>query len=124
MVNVTPLGVVQVITYTDDATGIDFAPVNGLFAYTISNNLFIQKPDNSSIQITNDDAKAGIVNGQSVHRNEFGIRKGTFWSPKATYLAFYRMDESMVTNYPLVDITTRIATLQNTRYPMAGMTSH
>lgn len=124
MVNVNPLGVEQVITYADDATGIDFAPVNGLFAYTISNNLFIQKPDNSSIPITNDDAKAGIVNGQSVHRNEFGIRKGTFWSPKATYLAFYRMDESMVTNYPLVDITTRIATLQNTRYPMAGMTSH
>lgn len=124
MVNVNPLGVEQIITYADDATGIDFAPVNGLFAYTISNNLFIQKPDNSSIQITNDDDESGIVNGQSVHRNEFGIRKGTFWSPKATYLAFYRMDESMVTNYPLVDITTRIATLQNTRYPMAGMTSH
>jgi len=47
----------------------------------------------------------GIVYGSNqVHRNEFGIEKGTFWSPKGNFLAFYRMDETMVTDYPLVDI--------------------
>ena len=66
----------------------------------------------------------GIVCGQSVHRNEFGINKGTFWSPKGNLLAFYRMDESMVTQYPLVDITARVGEVNNVRYPMAGMTSH
>ena len=66
----------------------------------------------------------GIVCGQSVHRNEFGISKGTFWSPKGSLLAFYRMDERMVTEYPLVDITARVGTVNNVRYPMAGMTSH
>ena len=34
------------------------------------------------------------------------------------------MDESMVTQYPLVDITARIGEVNNIRYPMAGMTSH
>ena len=34
------------------------------------------------------------------------------------------MDESMVTDYPIVDVTTRIATLNNIKYPMAGITSH
>lgn len=50
--------------------------------------------------------------------------KGTFWSPKGNLLAFYRMDESMVTDYPQVNTSTRIATLEPDKYPMAGMTSH
>ncbi len=61
---------------------------------------------------------------KGVHRNEFGIYKGTFWSPDGKLLAFYRMDESMVTQYPLVDIDARVAELNQVRYPMAGMTSH
>lgn len=39
-------------------------------------------------------------------------------------LAFYRMDQSMVTDYPLVNVDTRIATEIPTKYPMAGETSH
>ncbi len=91
-------------------------------AYTIDNNLFIAV-NSEQIQVTNDTAK-GIVNGQTVHRVEFGITKGTFWSPKSNYLAFYRKDETMVTDYPLLDISTRPATVKYIKYPMAGMTSH
>lgn len=86
-------------------------------AYTIDNNLWV-----NGDAVTNE--PEGILCGQSVHRNEFGISKGTFWSPSGRLLAFYKMDESMVTEYPLVDITTRIATETPVRYPMAGMTSH
>lgn len=90
-------------------------------AYTIDNNLFIARGEKHS-QLT--DEPEGVVSGQSVHRNEFGISKGTFWSEKGDKLAFYQMDERMVTNYPIVDTETRIATLKNERYPMAGMKSH
>ena len=86
-------------------------------AYTVGNNLYVNENP-----VT--DEPEGIVCGQSVHRNEFGIYKGTFWNPKGDLLAFYRMDESMVTQYPLVDITARIGEVNNIRYPMAGMTSH
>lgn len=65
-----------------------------------------------------------IVLGQSVHRNEFGINGGLFWSPKNARLAFYRMDQSMVTDYPLVNTKTRIAETNPFKYPMAGMKSH
>ena len=34
------------------------------------------------------------------------------------------MDESMVTDYPFVNITTRCATAEPHKYPMAGMKSH
>ena len=91
-------------------------------AYTIANNLFVTTADGKTHQVT--DEPKGIVCGQSVHRQEFGIYKGTFWSPKGNLLAFYRMDETMVTDYPQVNTTTRIATLEPDKYPMTGMTSH
>ncbi len=65
-----------------------------------------------------------IVLGESVHRNEFGINGGLFWSPKASRLAFYRMDQSMVEDYPIVNTKAREAEVRNIKYPMAGMKSH
>ena len=65
-----------------------------------------------------------IVLGESVHRNEFGIDGGLFWSPKASRLAFYRMDQSMVADYPLVNTKAREAEVKPIKYPMAGMKSH
>lgn len=65
-----------------------------------------------------------VVLGESVHRNEFGIDGGLFLSPKNARLAFYRMDQSMVTDYPLVNTKTRIAEPKPFKYPMAGMKSH
>ncbi|MGE5804871.1 MAG: S9 family peptidase [Ignavibacteria bacterium] len=100
---------------------VDLSVLNNA-AYTIDNNLFIAV-NKEQIQITNDENK-GIVSGQTVHRNEFGIKKGTFWSPKGNFLAFYKMDETMVTDYPMVDISYKPAKLKSIKYPMAGMTSH
>ena len=65
-----------------------------------------------------------IVLGESVHRNEFGIDGGLFWSPKENRLAFYRMDQSMVVDYPLVNTKAREAEHKPIKYPMAGMKSH
>ena len=90
-------------------------------AYTIDNNLYVADGARQ-IQIT--DNPEGVVAGQSVHRNEFAINGGIFWSPDGSKLAYYSMDERMVTDYPLVDITERIATATPIKYPMAGMTSH
>ncbi|MCF8234696.1 MAG: S9 family peptidase [Bacteroidales bacterium] len=109
-------------SYTEKAENAETEKNNFAVAYTVENNLFISV-EGKETQITHDEDK-NIVNGQAVHRREFGIRNGTFWSPDGNYLAFYKKDESMVTEYPLVDITTRIATLSPTKYPMAGETSH
>ena len=109
--------VVSTREYNKGGANRDYNIASGNVAYTVGNNLFV-----NDLQVTNE--PEGVVCGQSVHRNEFGIHNGTFWSPKGNKLAFYRMDESMVTEYPLVDITARIAETNNIRYPMAGMTSH
>ena len=93
-------------------------------AYTVGQNLYIARPgEKDNIAVTKDTVD-GIVNGQSVHRQEYGIVKGTFWSPDGNMLAFYRMDESMVTPYYVETIGTKPSTFTKLRYPMAGQASH
>ncbi|MCD4747491.1 MAG: S9 family peptidase [Bacteroidales bacterium] len=108
--------------YDKKAKNIDIDKNTFSIAYTKDNNLFIAV-NGQEILVTNDKDKE-IVNGKAVHRVEFGIKKGTFWSPEGNLLAFYRKDETMVTDYPLVNINKRIAEVENTKYPMAGMKSH
>ena len=91
--------------------------------YKSDNQLFVVDAEGNNQQLTTDGSRE-IVYGESVHRNEFGIEKGTFWSPDGLRLAFYRMDQSMVADYPQVDIFPREATYEPDKYPMAGMTSH
>ncbi len=102
---------------------MDFCPVTRATAYNRAGNLYIMTAEGKELQLSTDGSD-DIVYGQSVHRNEFGIEKGTFWSHDGKHLCFYRMDQSMVASYPLVDITTRIATTAPTKYPMAGEKSH
>ena len=101
----------------------DWNPVSKATAYIEDDQLFVVDGKGDKHQLTTDGSRE-IVYGQSVHRNEFGIDKGTFWSPDGMRLAFYRMDQSMVTDYPQVDIDPRSATHEPDKYPMAGMTSH
>lgn len=98
-------------------------------AFVKGDNLYVTDGAGQTRQLTTDGSR-DIVYGQAVHRNEFGIMGGLFWNPSGTRLAFYRMDQSMVTDYPLIDVpeiddTTRyIATPAPEKYPMAGQTSH
>ena len=108
--------------FGDGAENQDIAAKTSCVAYTTKNNLFVYDGKNNLI-VTND-ADENIVNGQSVHRDEFGISKGTYWSPNGDLLAFYRMDQTMVTDYPIIDWTSRPAKNNNIKYPMAGDKSH
>ena len=109
-------------SFPEGAANTDYNTKNMAVAYTIDNNLYVATPNNPRIAVTNHKDK-NIVAGQAIARFEFGISKGTFWSPQGKYLAFYQKDESNVTDYPLVDITTYPATLNNIKYPMAGQGS-
>lgn len=93
------------------------------FAYTFNDNLYIKQGNNPAIQITQDGSK-DLLYGTSVHRDEFGITGGLFWSPLNDALAFYRMDQRMVENYPIVNWSETPATVNLIKYPFAGRTSH
>jgi dipeptidyl-peptidase-4 len=113
-----------------DNTGVHAHPifqtlkVTGLnIAWVSDNQILIKNHINENVKITSDGGK-GIVYGQSVHRNEFGINKGLFWATDGSKLAFYRMDERRVTDYPLFSIAERPAKPSTIKYPMAGDSSH
>ena len=90
-------------------------------ALNVGNSLYVTNyQDTVAVAVSND---REIVYGQSVSRNEFGINGGVFWAPSGRKLAFYRKDESRVTDFPLLDVTTRTGTLELLKYPMNGMDS-
>ncbi|MDO4210935.1 MAG: DPP IV N-terminal domain-containing protein [Bacteroidales bacterium] len=103
-------------------------------AYVKDDNLFVRNAEGRDAQLSTDGSRQ-IVYGQSVHRQEFGIEDGLFWSPKGSALAFYRMDQTMVTDFPLVELpldpgadepgkVATVAQLAPEAYPMAGMDIH
>ena len=113
---------VRLVSFDENAQNTEYNEQAKAMAYTLSNNLYIGTSTNPRIEITSNTDK-NIISGQAIHRSEFGIHKGTFWSPEGTYLAFYQKDERNVADYPLVDINTYPATLKNIKYPMAGQGS-
>lgn len=123
---------VNCVEMADGASLLEYNEKSGAVAYLLDNNLYVAKGD-KSWQLSKDGSRE-IVYGQSVHRDEFGITKGTFFSGDGNKLAFYRMDQSMVTDYPQVNIPeigfnhpeteSCMATSAPDKYPMAGETSH
>lgn len=121
ILNINENSIKTITTIPVEAENLTLSEPTMRVAYTIGNDLYIADGERQ-IRITENPEH--VIAGQSVHRNEFAINGGIFWSPDGNKLAYYLMDESMVTDYPLVDITTRIATATPIKYPMAGMTSH
>ncbi len=111
------------MTLPETADVSEFDPKSKQAAYVLENNLFLIANDGKTQQITSD-GKYGIVNGKTVHREEFGIHKGIFFSPKGNLIAFYRMDETMVEDYPIINWSAVPAVNQNIKYPFAGRTIH
>ncbi|WP_314058781.1 DPP IV N-terminal domain-containing protein [Empedobacter brevis] len=107
----------------DNAENIEFDATNNQVGYVIDNNLFFVDKAGKTHQITKD-GKYEIVNGKSVHQNEFGIHKGIFISPKGSLVAFYRMDQTVVTDYPIIDWSVQPAVNKNIKYPFAGTKNH
>ena len=94
--------------------------VNGVSAYTKGKSLYINDGNETCVA---ESENSQITYGTTVSRNEFGINGGIFWSPLGTKLAFYRKDESRVTDFPLLDISSRTGSLVSIKYPMNGMES-
>ena len=115
--------------YDRDVQASEWNQESRATAFVKGDNLYVTDGTGNTRQVTSDGSR-DMVYGQSVHRNEFGIEGGLFWNPQGTRLAYYRMDQSMVTDYPLItvpeidDSTQVIATPAPEKYPMAGQTSH
>ncbi|MGQ1786732.1 DPP IV N-terminal domain-containing protein [Saccharicrinis sp. GN24d3] len=121
--NIESKSIEYILYYPKGAKHVHFNYKTSAIVYLKDFDLYISEL-NKQPQKIESGSKEGIVLGQSVHRSEFGITDGIFWSPSGNSVAFYRMDETMVTDYPLVNVNARVAKTENIKYPMAGMKSH
>ncbi|WP_448607409.1 DPP IV N-terminal domain-containing protein [Paenimyroides ceti] len=114
--------ITKAIPYKSQGKNETLTSKGNYLAWLEDNNIFLTDENGKTLQITND--KEGIVNGSDyTHRQEFGIDKGMWFSEDGNNLLYYRKDESMVTDYPLIDFASRVAEVKDIKYPMAGMKS-
>ena len=112
----------QVQMSPENAENTTFDKAKQNLAFTEENNLYFMNKDMKKVAVTSNSDK-NIVSGQAISRSEFGITNGIFWSPKATYLAFYQKDETNVADYPILDINETPGKLVSIKYPMIGQPS-
>lgn len=105
----------------ENAANTEWSKDKSAVAYTVDNNLYYSNNE-KSIPISNE-SNTEIIFGQAAHRNEFNTMKGIFWSLQNNKIAYYRIDQTKVADYPLVDINATPAKLNNMKYPMAGQAS-
>ena len=107
--------------YNENAENPERAANTFSVAYTIDNNLFVSV--DGEVMKVSEEENHDILYGHVPSRNEFGINNGSFWSPDGKLLAFYKIDQTGIPDYPAVDIFHPIAKADPIKYPMAGMKS-
>ncbi len=103
----------------------DFSPDGKKVSFVRGMNLFVvDVASGRETQLTKDGSQT-ILNGYLdwVYEEELygrGNKRGYFWSPDSTRIAFLRTDESPVPKFVLADDTVTDQTIENTDYPQAG----
>ncbi|NCA85643.1 MAG: S9 family peptidase [Clostridia bacterium] len=104
-------------SFQEDADNLEINTKTLNVAYTIGSDLYVSVGGKETLIEKGDD---NILYGHVPSRNEFGINQGSFWSADGSRLAFYRIDQTDVSRYPLVDLYTPVATASPICYPTAG----
>ncbi len=87
-------------------------------AYRVGNNFYVSV--GKKIQQVTYDELNGVSNGVVANRHEFNVDQGIFWSPDGSKVAFYRVDERCVSEFPMIENGTQPREIRNIRYPMCG----
>jgi dipeptidyl-peptidase-4 len=112
----------QVNHIENDAGHVNIHDRSHRIAYTKQGNLYIAFAGGKKKQITFIN-HTGISYGTNPYRHEFGVYHGSYWSNNGDQLAFYKRDERLIKDYPIVDFFQRPAVARSIKYPMAGMHS-
>ncbi|MEI6235872.1 MAG: S9 family peptidase [Planctomycetota bacterium] len=116
----------QLIENDPDIESPVFSPNNKRIAFIKKNNLYtVDTTDGSVRQLTTDGSET-ILNGKldwvyGEELNESNPSGRAFaWSPDSAHIAFLRLDQALVPEFPIVDFLQTHATVLKQRYPKAG----
>jgi len=99
------------------------SPDGNQVAYVRENNLYIKNLASNSIKAVTTDGKWNyIINGNCdwVYEEEFEFSRAFQWSPKGTYIAYYRFDETEVKEYNMTIYDNAYNKDYRYKYPKAG----
>ncbi|MDH8702419.1 dipeptidyl-peptidase-4 [Dysgonomonadaceae bacterium PH5-43] len=87
-----------------DYRRMQFSPANLHYAFTVENDLYILDKDNVKTKVAEAENE-NVYCGYTAYDSEFSQYnyKGIFWSPDGNYLAFYKIDETTVSDYPILE---------------------
>jgi dipeptidyl-peptidase-4 len=100
-----------------------FSPDGSKVAYVKDNNLYLYDvATNSTKAITTDGKWNYIINGNCdwVYEEEFEFTRAYQWSPKGSYIAYYRFDETDVKEYSMTLYNDKYNTEYRFKYPKTG----
>ncbi|HEX8249265.1 MAG TPA: DPP IV N-terminal domain-containing protein, partial [Pyrinomonadaceae bacterium] len=120
-------GLIRRLTNTPAAEELeaDFSPDDRMVSFVRGMNLFVvDVATGRETQLTRDGGEK-ILNGYLdwVYEEELygrGQKRGYWWSPDSTHIAFLRTDETPVPKFVLPDDTVNDQKVENTDYPQAG----
>ncbi len=109
----------------DEEAEADFSPDGKWVSYVRENNLYVvEVARGRTKQLTRDGSK-NIYNGALVwvYEEELygrGNKRGYWWSPDSSKIAFLRLDDSKVPPFIIVNDTVTDQVIENTPYPQPG----
>ena len=104
----------------------EFSPDGSAVAYVRERNLYVQDTTTMELRAITSDGSDKVVNGTFdwVYEEEFRLRKGFRWSPDSQWLAYWRIDDTGVPLYPLVNLTDGLyPEVRHYHYPKTGQTN-
>lgn len=116
---------IRVTHSPQEEVGEGFSPDGKLISFVRSGNLYVADLASQRERALTSDGGEKILNGRLdwLYQEEL-YGRGNFgaywWSPDSTRLAFLRLDENPVPNFPVVDHIPIDQVLENTPYPKAG----
>ena len=101
-------------TFSPDGSKIAFVKENNLYLYDIATS--------SARAITTDGKWNHVINGNCdwVYEEEFEFTRAYQWSPKGSYIAYYRFDETNVKEYQFTQFDNAYNKQYTYKYPKAG----
>jgi dipeptidyl-peptidase-4 len=103
----------------------DFSPDGHSVSFVRNNNLYVLDLSTGRERALTSDGGEKILNGRLdwIYEEEVygrGLKRGYWWSPDSARIAYLRLDEAEVRDFPVVDHIPRRQILEDTPYPLPG----
>jgi dipeptidyl-peptidase-4 len=115
----------RLTTDPEEETEEDFSPDGRAVSFVRANDLYVidlsTRKERRLTKTGGEKALNGVLDW--VYEEEVygrGNRRGYWWSPDSSRVAYLSIDESPVRNFPIVDQIPRAQVLEETLYPLAG----